>query len=86
MFLSTCVAFNVVRRPLDRLTVALNATTNQSCSGRSVCVHPQTAYGWVCEDRMPAPFGRLASGTILVDVAKPSGDQPVVRCARGVQP
>jgi putative resolvase len=30
-------------------------------------VHPQTAYTWVREDRMPVPFRRLASGTILVD-------------------
>lgn len=30
-------------------------------------VHPQTAYRWVREDRMPVPFRRLASGTILVD-------------------
>jgi putative resolvase len=36
---------------------------------RSVGVHPQTAYGWVREDRMPVPFRRLPSGTILVDVA-----------------
>ncbi|MGB8505240.1 hypothetical protein [Mycobacterium sp.] len=38
---------------------------------RSVGVHPQTAYGWVREDRMPVPFRRLPSGTILVD------EQPV---------
>jgi putative resolvase len=29
-------------------------------------VHPQTAYTWVGEDRMPVPFRRLPSGTILV--------------------
>ena len=49
---------------------------------RSVGVHPQTAYAWVREDRMPVPFRRLPSGTILVDVAKQAGDQRVVRYAR----
>ena len=49
---------------------------------RSVGVHPQTAYAWVREDRMPVPFRRLPSGTILVDVAKQAGDQPVVLYAR----
>jgi putative resolvase len=29
-------------------------------------VHPQTAYTWVREGRMPVPFRRLPSGTILV--------------------
>ena len=32
-------------------------------------VHPQTAYTWVREDRMPVPFRRLPSGTILVDAS-----------------
>lgn len=51
---------------------------------RSVSVHPQTAYGWVREDRnrMPVPFRRLPSGTILVDVAVRTGDQRVVLYAR----
>ena len=49
---------------------------------RAVGVHPQTAYAWVREDRMPVPFRRLPSGTILVDVAKPAGDQRVVLYAR----
>ncbi|WP_186242270.1 IS607 family transposase [Mycobacterium simulans] len=31
-------------------------------------VHPQTAYRWVREGKMPVPVRRLASGTILVDV------------------
>lgn len=31
---------------------------------------------------MPAPFGRLASGTILVDVAGAAGDRRVVLYAR----
>ena len=48
---------------------------------RSVGVHPQTAYGWVREDRMPVPFRRLPSGTILVDVAA-AGDERVVLYAR----
>lgn len=30
-------------------------------------VHPQTAYRWFREDRMPVPARRLASGTIWVD-------------------
>ncbi|UGT90411.1 IS607 family transposase [Mycobacterium ostraviense] len=49
---------------------------------RSVGVHPQTAYAWVREDRMPVPYRRLASGTILVDAAKPDGVQRVVLYAR----
>ena len=49
---------------------------------RSVGVHPQTAYAWVREDRMPVPFRRLPSGTILVDVAEPTGQQRVVLYAR----
>ncbi|WP_343577376.1 IS607 family transposase [Mycobacterium sp.] len=48
---------------------------------RSVGVHPQTAYAWVREDRMPVPFRRLPSGTILVDVAA-AGDERVVLYAR----
>lgn len=44
---------------------------------RSVGVHPQTAYAWVREDRMPVPFRRLSSGTILVDVAA-AGEERVV--------
>jgi hypothetical protein len=36
-------------------------------------VHPQTAFRWFGEDRMPAPARRLASGTIWVDVV-PGGD------------
>lgn len=37
-------------------------------------VHPQTAYTWVREDRMPVPFRRLPTGTILVDVVAAAGD------------
>ena len=36
-------------------------------------VHPQTAYRWFREDRMPVPARRLASGMIWVDVV-PRGD------------
>ena len=36
-------------------------------------VHPQTAYRWFREDRMPAPARRLESGTIWVD-AVPAGE------------
>ncbi|HYO02280.1 MAG TPA: hypothetical protein VET27_10515 [Mycobacterium sp.] len=46
---------------------------------RSVGVHPQMAYAWVREDRMPVPFRRLPSGTVLVDVTGPAvGQQWVV--------
>jgi hypothetical protein len=40
---------------------------------RSVGVHPQTAYAWVRQDRMPVPFRRLPSVTILVDGAPVGG-------------
>jgi putative resolvase len=53
-----------------------------AAGARSVGVHPQTAYAWVREDRMPVPYRRLPSGTILVDVAEASGDQRVVLYAR----
>jgi putative resolvase len=36
-------------------------------------VHPQTAYRWFRQDRMPVPARRLASGTIWVDAA-PGGE------------
>ena len=36
-------------------------------------VHPQTAYRWFREDRMPVPARRLESGTIWVDAA-PAGE------------
>ncbi len=36
-------------------------------------VHPQTAYRWFRQDRMPVPARRLASGTIWVD-ASPAGE------------
>ena len=45
-------------------------------------IHPQTAYMWVREDRMPVPFRRLASGTILVDVVARDAEQRVVLYAR----
>ena len=37
-------------------------------------VHPQTAYRWFREDRMPVPARRLESGTIWVDAAP--ADEP----------
>lgn len=50
---------------------------------RSVGVHPQTAYAWVRSDRMPVPYRRLPSGTIVVDVEEPaSNNDPVVLYAR----
>jgi len=36
-------------------------------------VHPQTAYWWFRQDRMPVPARRLASGTIWA-VAAPVGE------------
>lgn len=45
-------------------------------------VHPQTAYRWFREDRMPVPARRLESGTIWVDVAQTRCDGRVVVYAR----
>src|ERR1700730_1036476 len=36
-------------------------------------VHPQTAYRWFRQDRMPVPARRLASGTIWGDAAPEGG-------------
>ena len=42
-------------------------------------VHPQAAYRWFREDRMPVPARRLASGTIWVDVVpRADGGRAVV--------
>ena len=43
-------------------------------------VHPQTAYRWFRQGRMPVPARRLPSGTILVE-APASGDLPDRRAA-----
>jgi putative resolvase len=45
-------------------------------------VHPQTAYRWFREDRMPVPARRLASGTIWVDAAMAGEPGRVVVYAR----
>jgi putative resolvase len=45
-------------------------------------VHPQTAYRWFREDRMPVPARRLESGTIWVDAAPADGSGRVVVYAR----
>lgn len=45
-------------------------------------VHPQTAYRWFREDRMPVPARRLDSGTIWVDAADARPDGRVVVYAR----
>lgn len=45
-------------------------------------VHPQTAYRWFREDRMPVPARRLESGTIWVDAAPAAGSGRVVVYAR----
>jgi putative resolvase len=45
-------------------------------------VHPQTAYRWFREDRMPVPARRLASGTIWVDAAMAGDAGRVVVYAR----
>ncbi|MEU1983941.1 IS607 family transposase [Nocardia sp. NPDC019395] len=49
---------------------------------RTQGVHPQTAYRWFREDRMPVPARRLDSGTIWVDVAEVSTAGRVVVYAR----
>lgn len=45
-------------------------------------VHPQTAYRWFREDRMPVPARRLESGTIWVDAAPADESGRVVIYAR----
>jgi putative resolvase len=45
-------------------------------------VHPQTAYRWFREDRMPVPGRRLASGTIWVAAVPADGSGRVVVYAR----
>ncbi|MEV4729824.1 IS607 family transposase [Saccharopolyspora sp. NPDC049426] len=45
-------------------------------------VHPQTAYRWFREDRMPVPARRLESGTIWIDVADAQQTGRVVIYAR----
>ncbi|MCZ9635303.1 IS607 family transposase [Rhodococcus sp. BH5] len=45
-------------------------------------VHPQTAYRWFREDRMPVPARRLESGTIWVDAAGSATPGRVVVYAR----
>jgi putative resolvase len=49
---------------------------------RSSGVHPQTAYRWFREDKMPVPARRLASGTIWVDAAPADTAGRVVLYAR----
>jgi putative resolvase len=45
-------------------------------------VHPQTAYRWFREDRMPVPARRLESGTIWVDAVPADESGRVVVYAR----
>jgi putative resolvase len=45
-------------------------------------VHPQTAYRWFREDRMPVPARRLESGTIWVDAVAARTDGRTVVYAR----
>jgi putative resolvase len=45
-------------------------------------VHPQTAYRWFREDRVPVPVRRLESGTIWVDAVPADGSGRVVVYAR----
>jgi putative resolvase len=49
---------------------------------RSNGVHPQTAYRWFREDKMPVPARRLESGTIWVDAAPEDTSGRVVLYAR----
>ncbi|MFF5208611.1 recombinase family protein [Streptosporangium sp. NPDC000396] len=41
---------------------------------RSQGIHPQTAYRWFREGKMPVPARRLPTGTIVVDA--PAADSP----------
>jgi putative resolvase len=54
------------------VNVCLAGVVKLAVWARPVGVYPQTAYAWVREGRMSAPFRRLPSGTILVDVASGS--------------
>jgi putative resolvase len=45
-------------------------------------VHPQTAYRWLREGRLPAPARRLESGTIWVDAVPADASGRVVVYAR----
>jgi len=49
---------------------------------RSNGVHPQTAYRWFREDKMPVPARRLESGTIWVDAGPADTTGRVVLYAR----
>jgi putative resolvase len=49
---------------------------------RSNGVHPQTAYRWFREDKMPVPARRLESGTIWVDTVLEGASGRVVLYAR----
>jgi putative resolvase len=49
-------------------------------------VHPQTAYRWFREDRLPAPARRLESGTIWVDAVAADASGRVVVYARVSSP
>jgi putative resolvase len=49
---------------------------------RSFGVHPQTAYRWFREDRMPVPARRLPSGTIVVDPPEVDGSGRTVAYVR----
>src|SRR5260370_39221602 len=46
-------------------------------------VHPQTAFRWFREGTMPVPARRLASGTIMAEVAGDAQQSQVVVYARG---
>ncbi len=51
---------------------------------RANAVHPQTAYRWFRQGRMPVPARRLPSGTILVEEPASDGAPGGVRyCTRG---
>jgi putative resolvase len=65
-------------RAFRRPPVNIILTTGEHAVG----VDPQTANVWVREDRMPVPFRRLLSGTILVDVVEAIGHQRLVLYAR----
>jgi putative resolvase len=49
---------------------------------RSNGVHPQTAYRWFREGKMPVPARRLESGTIWVETSRPETSERTVIYAR----
>ncbi|MFF5208702.1 hypothetical protein [Streptosporangium sp. NPDC000396] len=49
---------------------------------RSQGIHPQTAYRWFREGKMPVPARRLPTGTIVVDDPGPADSRGAAPYAR----